>query len=511
MSVRIRIQNVELFVDGELDRGVRDDIQNRLSYIVPNFKFMRKYKQSQKQAELGLTDSPWDGSITIAKRCYHAGATLRAPTGMLSYLRETLSEHGVQYSIVDERPNLIVTPGYSTPDLSLYDYQAEVVNKTLSRGRGVIKAATGSGKTEMMVGCVAQASVFPMVFYVNSCDLMYQTKARFEKYMMYNGQPAEIGLVGDGKCDIRDITIATVQSCQRALTGEYTKNKDDDYIPDDKTKFTTSQADDVKAMVHDAQFVFFDEAQHVSCNTIQDIANNSHRARIRVGGSASPWRDDGLDILIEACFGRRICDISATFLIESGYLVPPQITFHHFSHGTSVAQNYNSHYKDLVVNNDYRNRWIADRARMHMNNGRLTIILVKWSTHAEILKELLPEVEVLTSSGKHKKSAKKRDDILEAMRRREVMGSIGTTLLDEGVDVPSAAAGIFAGGGKSSTRELQRVGRFIRRDPMDPDKTMAWIDEIYDHDRKYLMWQARRRREILETEPAFDIGDMQVI
>jgi superfamily II DNA or RNA helicase len=77
------------------------------------------------------------------------------------------------------------------------------------------------------------------------------------------------------------------------------------------------------------------------------------------------------------------------------------------------------------------------------------------------------------------------------------------------VDVPAAGAGIFAGGGKSSTRELQRVGRFIRPDPADPDKKCAYIEEFYDHS-KWLRNHAKLRRKILETESAFEISDNNI-
>jgi superfamily II DNA or RNA helicase len=357
---------------------------------------------------------------------------------------------------------------------------------------------------------VARAGAFPAVFYVNSCDLLEQAHDRFRKYVYRNGMPAEIGRVGNGHCDVRPITIATVQSCQRTLKGKYVKNSDDDYSPDDKTKFTEAQAREVRAMVHDAQFVYVDECHHVSCQTIQDIMNASHRARLRYGGSASPWRDDGLDILIEACFGRRACDISASFLIKRGYLVKPYITFNHFTRKMGPAKDWNSHYKAYVVNNDYRNEWIAERARLHMSHGRPTIVLVKWSQHAEIIKELLPEAEVLTSTGKHKRSPKRRKEILDGMRSRETMAIIGTTLLDEGVDVPAASAGIFAGGGKSSTRELQRIGRLMRRDD-EIGKDRAWIEEFHDHDgMKWLEHQARKRRKILNTEREFEVGDKRI-
>ena len=249
--------------------------------------------------------------------------------------------------------------------------------------------------------------------------------------------------------------------------------------------------------------------QHVSCETIQSILNESHAARFRFGGSASPWRDDGLDLLIEACFGRRVCDVTASFLINSGYLLKPFITFNHFNQSLGDFGTFNAHYESFIADNVARNQWIAERTNYHVSQGRPTIVLVKWVKHAEKLQSMIPGSEILCSSGDAKKSPKKRKEFLDAMRERKLMCIIGTSLMDEGVDVPAAGAGIFAGGGKSSTRELQRVGRFIRPDPADPEKKCAYIEEFYDHS-KWLRNHAKLRRKILETEPAFEISDNNI-
>ena len=76
-------------------------------------------------------------------------------------------------------------------------------------------------------------------------------------------------------------------------------------------------------------------------------------------------------------------------------------------------------------------------------------------------------------------------------------------------DGAAAGAGIFAGGGKSSTRALQRVGRIIRPDENDPLKTVAYIEEIHDHV-KWLDHHAKARRRILATEEEFVIKDNRV-
>ena len=500
-DVVVRLGNVWMFVGGNLPEGVKKQIQLKMSYVVPGFKFMPYFKQQQAFASATGTDPKWDGTRTVARRTQ--GGMLQAPTGLYSYLKEVLTENNIPFSVDDQRAPATTSPGWSTEGLVLRDYQSEVEQTLLRVQRGVMKMSTGAGKTLSIASIMAKVAVFPAVFYVPSCDILEQTYDVFSKYIRYNGQPTPIGRVGAGHCDIRPITIATVQSCQLAIEGKYSKFDDEDHV--DNEDLSDSQKKDIREMVEQAQFAAIDECQHCACDTIQAVLNNSPRARFRVGCSASPWRDDGLDILIEACFGKRFCDIDASFLINAGYLVRPRISFNHFWH-SGPAANYQAAYTKFVVENDARNRFVAERAAFHVSENRPTIVLVKWARHAEILHDMIPGSEVLTSSGTEAKSPKKRKDVLNLMRERKLMCIIGTTLLDEGVDVPAANAGIFAGGGKSSTRALQRVGRFIRKDKLDESKDVAYIEEFHDHCR-WLDHHAKMRKKILATEREFEIID----
>lgn len=504
-EVSIKISNVWLYISGNISDDLRKEIQTKLSFIVPGFKFMAAYKTMAAKAATMGSEPEWDGTRTVARITQFG--ELRAPTGLLSYVREILNGRNIKYTIEERRLPVIKSTGWSTvPEFKLRDYQQGASDAALNKQRGVMKISTGGGKTECIVDNIIRASCFPAMFYVPSCDLLEQTYDRFSKYVLYNGQPAKIGRIGAGHCDIQPITIATVQSCQLALTGKFTKYEQDDVDFDDDTKFSQEQKQQITELVKEAQYTYVDECQHTSAETIQSVLNSSLKARIRIGGSASPWRDDGLDILIEACFGKKLCDIDASFLINQGYLIKPEITFNHFRQFLGKAANFNAHYTKFIVENTARNQFVAQRALFHMERGRPTFILVKWSRHAEILAELIPGCEVLTSSGSLKRSPKKRKDVLQRMRDRQLMAIIGTTLLDEGVDVPSAGAGILAGGGKSSTRALQRVGRFIRPDTLDPNKDIAYIEEFFDHCR-WLDHHATARRRIYETERAFHIMD----
>lgn len=499
----IEFGNVWAYIKSEIPYDVKKHLQAKLSYILPNFRFTAKYKAMEKLAEEKQTPIEWDGTLTIAKDSQYG---LKFPVGLISYCKEVLDEYELEYKFIDKRLPASKSSGYSLHNLTLRDYQISATDAGLNRTRGIGKIGTGGGKTKCSIRMIVDAATFPAIFYVPNCDLLEQTYDEFSKHIYYNGEPAKIGRIGAGYCDVQPITVATIQSCELALTGKKSeKNEFDDVDFEDKTDLSEQQRRLVCEFIKDSQTSITDESQHVSCSTIQTILNSSFKARNRWGMSASPWRDDGLDILIEAAFGRRFCDIPSSFLIDRGFLVQPNITFNHFSQYFGTSKNFNTHYTQFVVENEVRNKWIAEKAKMHMGLGRPTIVLVKWAKHAEIIADLIKDnCEVLTSTGVFKKNPKKRKEILNRMRERKLQCIIGTTLLDEGVDLPNCSAGIFAGGGKSSTRALQRVGRFIRPDPSDSTKTCAFIEEFLDHTR-YLQHHSFRRKQIYETEPRFNI------
>ena len=67
-----------------------------------------------------------------------------------------------------------------------------------------------------------------------------------------------------------------------------------------------------------------DEA-HVASVVIEELGKQAKNAYYRLGLSGTPWRMDNQEIRIEGTLGRKIIEVSASDLIELGFLVPPKI------------------------------------------------------------------------------------------------------------------------------------------------------------------------------------------
>jgi superfamily II DNA or RNA helicase len=178
--------------------------------------------------------------------------------------------------------------------------------------------------------------------------------------------------------------------------------------------------------------------------------------------SASPWRDDGSDLLIEAMLGNRLIDISARKMTERGYLTNAVIRFVSVpKREFSKDSNYKTVYRYYITENKKRNELIVKAATSLVQQKFLTLVLFNSIAHGKILYDMLSKnIKCALLSGKDDK--KQREKIREMLYAGEIKCIIASKIFDIGVDIPILSALVNAGGGKSSVRTLQRVGRVIR-------------------------------------------------
>lgn len=280
-----------------------------------------------------------------------------------------------------------------------------------------------------------------------------------------------------------------------------------------------------------AENVLVHNCHHLPSNTMNAVARESVNAYYRIGVSATPWRDAGDDILIEAILRKRRPEntINASKLIGLGFLTPCTI---YFVPNKEVAQgkSYHTVYKRAIVENKKRNENIVKIAvKMKETKDKTTLILIQHVKHGETLQKMLfkkiPE-ESFTVKVAHPKTGKEQlvrvknveflsgqDDsirraaVIKATKEKKVKILIGSTIADEGLDVPSLDCLILAGGGKSSTRAFQRVGRVIRLFT-DPNtgipKDRAIVFDFVDYT-PMLRRHSRVREKLYRTEELWDI------
>ena len=237
---------------------------------------------------------------------------------------------------------------------------------------------------------------------------------------------------------------------------------------------------------------------HAAAKTCKEVMTSCTNAYWRFGGSATPYRESGDGIMIQAMFGSKIVNISASYLIQNKWLVKPYI-FMEPVHSDDGWKSYAKVYENSIVKNTKFNDHVAHTANHLVGRGLSTLVLVQHYPQGDYLKSLIPNCEFV--SGRMTSSQRKQS--IQDLRDKKAMCMIATTLADEGLDIPTLDAALLAGGGASATRVNQRVGRTLRKDKDRPkDKSIV---VMYEHDSKYLDKHAKKVRSILKKEKEFEV------
>lgn len=490
--VKIVLNNLTSKIIGFIPDEVHTQLDKALSYRVKHARFSPQFKAKQ-----------WDGIIRLYKR--NQGQSFYS--GLLSFVGPILEENNIPYQKVDERvkptqnlPQLVFSP---PPNYEERDYQQFTIQRALQRSRGILKVATGGGKTMIVSEMIAGVKTAPFMFYVLTEDLLRQAHDVLSSTL---NEP--IGVIGGGKFDIKNINVCTIQTAIRAIhVGEKIKVSDyqfdeDDLWSDDEI-LSIEKLQQLRNLIFSLKGIYFDETHHAAAKTCKEVLSSSPNAYWRFGGSATPFREDGAEILIQAMFGKKIVDISASYLIEREYLAEPSIIFEPIEQDCTFHA-YPTVYKHCIVENKEFNMHVADTAKYLIGKGLSVLVLVTHFPQGDFLKTLIPNVEFVTS----RMTSKQRKEAINDLRTKKSTCMIATTLADEGLDIPTLDAVLMAGGGASATRVNQRIGRALRKDRNSPNpKTKALAIYYNHHGVKHLGDHAKKVKKILKLEPRFHVLD----
>lgn len=469
----------------ELTTSLLQTLDRELSYEIEGARFMPAFQRG------------WDG------RKHFFNNKLIFPRGCLDRVIKIFNNYSLSYNIIDNNlltnsVSLDITDKLKSIKKTPYEYQIEAANKVTEVNCGIFKMATGSGKSLTMALMVAKLNKSSII-YVIGLSLLYQMHELFVSIFGAD----HVGIVGDGNCDIKtgpaDINIVSVWTAGIALGVDKKKiiNDDDDVV--EKTADATKHQQ-IKKLISSAKVHIIDECHVCGCATLEEI-NKTINAEHIYGMSASPYSDDGSDLVIESILGSIVVNISASYLIERGFLAQPIIKFINVPKIMYPKEvKYPGIYKEYIIENEIRNNIVLENAKDLVSKGYKVLVLYKNIQHGKILLEKLKnEVPCILLNGKDKNNI--RDAAKIKMESGEINCVIASNIFDIGLDWPQLSALICAGSGKSSIRSLQRIGRVIRK---YGNKKFAAVIEFADNCR-YLKDHTQARKKVYETEPKFKI------
>lgn len=381
--------------------------------------------------------------------------------------------------------NIIVHPCPGEPEpTNLYDiavtgrpYQNSAVQQIATSripNRATLVMTTGAGKTILSAMITAKLGL-NTIFYTYSTDLLEQTAATYEKLF-----GCEIGRISSTNFNIQPITIAMIQTVHSCLLKK-----------DDRWQILSSYLDEVDLM-------FIDEGHMLGAETIFAVAQatDTHYAYAL---TATPFREDGKELYIEAATGPAVELVSEQELIKGGYVLPVVVETIPVRHDKYKGKRYSTLYKNQIVKNSRRNQIICQVVQNH--GDKKVLVLVKEIAHGETLCEMLGATFIHGIS-------KSRKEVIQSFAQGDINILIATSILKQGIDLPEAEVLVLAHGGTSQVELLQKIGR-VRR-PY-PGKLAGIIVDFQDYCPTItddIFKQQSQKRMALYNKQHFQIRDM---
>lgn len=468
----------------EQDIQLLNELSKELSYRVQGAEYTRAYKGYYDHKGNFVS---WDGFNRLLTN------NLSFPRGLLNRVKDFYKNKNISLELEDrsiktEINSIDILPNLKRINKVPYPYQLEAVEQVKKNDIGILRMATGSGKSVVMALMTAALNKKTMVYVIGK-DLLHQLHELFSQIF---DQP--IGIIGDGQCQIEEINIVSIWTVGKAVglkTGITLEADDEEEIDTDKYV-------QIKKLMNQSKVHIFDECHVAACNTIQEIHKNITPEHI-YGMSASPWRDDGADLLIECVLGHRIVDISASQLIDQGYLVKPIIKFIPVP-PMKGRKPYQTIYKNYIVENEQRNALVVKATQKLVEQGYQTLVLYNSLNHGTQLFNSISEV-VPAALLRGKDDQDTRRQAKADLESGKIKCIVASKIFDIGVDLPTLSGLVIASSGKSSVRALQRIGRVIR---LSPGKKQAAIIDFIDQ-AQFVKQHSEDRCKIYRSEPAFEV------
>jgi superfamily II DNA or RNA helicase len=329
--------------------------------------------------------------------------------------------------------------------------QSEAVKSMFEYEQGQIIRPPGTGKSQIVLAFAAQCETSVLVI-VHTEDILNQW-IRYAKDAL---PEIEVGVIRGSKCEVRQLTIGTVQTLKKYVGKEFWK-----------------------------QFgcIVADEAHHGAAPTWEAVLNSSP-AYYRFGMTASATRADGMHPALKFIIGPVIHEQKFSSPVELS-VTPVRTSFYYGYRGQFDWMPM----LNKLVTDDKRNLQIAGVANDEIRSGNSVLILSRRIEHLERIADGVEgRVEILTG----KRSRADRERILREFRNGEIKCLAATQLADEALDVPRLNRVILTHPGKHEGRLIQQIGRAIRQ---HPDKQDAVIYDVMDSRVGVLrrQWDQRKR------------------
>lgn len=449
MSDLVITKKNEIYLKIECDAHIKYELSDQFTFDVPGAKFMPQFRSKH-----------WDGKI----RLFNV-QTGEIYAGLLDKLISFCDNHNYKFELLENK--YYGLPGEMDDSISIEgvkdymksicsheprDYQIQGVYDALRYKRKLLLSPTASGKSLMIYSVVRYfvEKGLKVLLVVPTTSLVEQMYKDFEDYGWNASDFCHKVYGGNERVSPLSVTISTWQSIYKL----------------DKTYFS------------DFDVVIGDEAHQFKSKSLINIMSNLHDAKYRFGFTGTLDGSQTHKLVLEGLFGPTYKLIKTDELIKKGYLSKLNIKVLLLKHEPQKLNDYEEEVQYLIGNSK-RNKFIKNL--VIDLKGNTLILFNRVVAHGEPLYELINK-----HVGENRKvffihggvDTEERElvrKITEEETNAIIVASYGT--FSTGINIRNLHNIVFASPSKSRIRNLQSIGRVLRK---GKEKTSATLYDIAD-------------------------------
>ena len=314
--------------------------------------------------------------------------------GLLHKVEEMLDKVGIKYE-VHKHTNQDIRP---MPDWSKVDplrgRQLEVLATIAASDGGIIKAATGYGKSFIIQQIL---KMFPTLNILIISKAQAVVRELYKRAVEAVGDEAGCIYAGVNNSVGKRVVVTTTRSLHK--------------IPEEEV-----------------QLLLFDEAHALGVNDCAEQLARFTNCR-RFGFTATPFRSDGSEIMLECFFGPRLVDIEYEESVEQGNVTQinyimldvnngPTFIEDNIHEGKTTSQLFKKRW--AYWRNRHRNEAIAYVVKTALDRGLQVLVMLETLEHAVLLNQYLPDVPVVHYGG----SSTSFDSVAENLLKDSMMKEV---------------------------------------------------------------------------------------
>jgi len=439
----------EVYLKIKTEPHIEYELRDRFTFEVPNKKFMPQYRNKY-----------WDGYVHL----YNL-KTKRIYVGLLDKIVAFCENHGYSYKFDNNKFYGLpfeVNPEISKEGVREYiksitnfkprDYQIDAVYDALRYNRKLLISPTASGKSLMIYALVRYfvAKKLKILLVVPTTSLVEQMYKDFEDYGWDPKNHCHRIYQGRERTNVNEVTITTWQSVYNLERGFF----------------------------EDYDVIIGDEAHLFKSKSLVNIMDKLHHAKYRYGFTGTLDGTQTHKWVLEGLFGPSYKVTSSKALIDQGHLSQLEIQCIVLKYKPQKFETYEDEIQ-FLISNEKRNNFIKNLA-IDLK-GNTLILYSRVESHGQILYEMINN-----SVDKSRKvffvhggvDAEERElvrEITEKEKNAIIVASYGT--FSTGINIKRLHNVIFASPSKSRIRNLQSIGRVLRK---GRDKVKAKLYDIAD-------------------------------